>query len=158
VPPQLIEAFRVLAQSTDDLKLYCPRGEENLLYRRVNEDGFHDDVWQPSKAVAMTCASIIYNLFHPITDDSVRQITSEIQSFIYIMVIEISSDYHWFPDKDECWIQGPNDASWKILRRLASLGLTAIGSEIQPPQNSFVEFIKLGEFSEWRIVPASGDQ
>lgn len=156
--PELIEAFRVLAQSTDDLSLYFPQGEENLLYRRVNEDGFYDDVWIPTKAAAMTCATIIHDLFVLITDDSVRQIASEIQSLVYIMINEISSDYHWFPNKDTFWIQGPNDTSWEILRRLASIGLTAIGSEIQPPQNSFDDFIKLGEFSEWKIVPASGDQ
>lgn len=155
MPRELIEAFKVLAQSTDDLSLYFPRGEENLLYRRVDENGFYDDVWLPSKVAALTCASIIHDLFHTIVDDSVKQVASEIQSLILIM-IDISSEYHWMIDKNAYMIQGPYDTSWAILRRLASVGLTAISSEIQPPQSTFGEFVKLGKFSEWKIVPASG--
>jgi len=85
------------------------------------------------------------------------QIASEIESFIAIM-LELQSQYQWSISKRECFIEGPNDASWDVLRRLASLVLTAIGSEIQPPQYSFGAFVKLGDFSQWRIVPASGDQ
>jgi len=154
---ELIEAFEVLAQSTDDLVRYCPLGEQNLLYRRLDQNGFFDDVQLPSKAAAMTCASIIHVVYASIEDDTVRQIASEIESFIAIM-LELPSQYQWSISKRECFIEGPNDASWDVLRRLASLGLTAIGSEIKPPQNSFGEFIKLGQFSEWKIVPAAGDQ
>jgi hypothetical protein len=157
IPIELIEAFKVLAQSTDDLARYCPLGDENLLYRRTDENGFFDDVWLPSKAAAMACESIIHGVFHPIEDDTVRQIASEIQALILIM-LELPSQYQWSISKRESFLEGPNDASWKVLRRLASLALTAIGSEIKPPQNSFGEFVKLGNFSLWRIVPASGDQ
>ena len=149
--PKLLEAFKLLAQSRDDLSLYLPVGEENLLYRRADENGLFEDVWLPAKAAAMTCASIIHDVFHSIEDETVKQIASEIQSFISIM-LEVASQYHWSISKHECFIEGPNDVSWAILRRLASLGLTAIGSEIKPPQDSFGDFVKLGNFSQWRIV------
>jgi hypothetical protein len=71
---------------------------------------------------------------------------------------ELRCEYHWGIDKNAYWIQGPYDASWEILRRLSSFGLTAAGTEVQRPQQSFGEFIKLGQFSEWKIVPAVGDQ
>ena len=74
------------------------------------------------------------------------------------IMLELRSEYHWGINKNACWIQGPTDESWKILRRLSSFGLTATGTEVQPPQHSFGEFIKLGQFSEWKIVPAAGDQ
>jgi hypothetical protein len=157
MPVELIEAFKVLAQSTDDLVRYCPPGDENLLCRRDGENGGYDDVWFPSKAAAMTCASIIHDQFHRIADDTVKQIASEIQSMICI-ILELRSEYHWGINKNAYWIQGPNDGSWEILRRLSSFGLTATGTEVQPPQHSFGEFIKLGQFSEWKIVPAAGDR
>jgi hypothetical protein len=158
MPVELIEAFKVLAQSKDDLVRYCPPGDENLLYRRDSVDSpGYDEVWLPSKAAAMTCASIIHDRFHRIADDTVRQIASEIQCMISIM-FELRSEYHWGINKDTYCIQGPNDESWAILRRLSSLGLTATDTEVQPPHHSFGEFIKLGQFSEWKIVPVAGDQ
>jgi hypothetical protein len=158
MPIELIDAFQVLAQSTDDLVRYFPPSDENLLYRRVGEDyPGYDEVSLPSKAAAMTCASIIHHQFGRITNDTIWQIASEIQCMISIM-FELKSEYHWGIDKNTYWIQGPNDASWAILRRLSSFGLTATGTEVQPPQHSFGEFIKLGGFSEWKIVPAAGDQ
>jgi hypothetical protein len=158
MPIELIEAFKVLAQSTDDLVRYCPPGDENLLYRReaIDSPGY-DEVWWPSKAAAMTCAYIIHDQFHRIADDTIKQIASEIECMICIM-LELGSEYHWGIDKNTCWIQGPNDGSWAILRRLSSFGLTTTGTEVQPPQHSFGEFIKLGQFSEWKIVPTAGDQ
>ncbi len=157
MPVELIEAFKVLAKSTDDLVRYCPPSDENLLYRRDGDYGGYDEVWFPSKAVAMTCESIIHDRFHRIADDTVMRIASEIQCMICIMS-ELRSEYHWGINKNTYWIQGPYDGSWEILRRLSSFGLTATGTEVQPPQHSFGEFIKLGHFSEWKIVPAAGDQ
>ncbi len=76
--PNLIEVFKVLAQLTDDLSLYFPLGDQNLLYRRLDQSGFFDDIQLPSKAAALTCASIIHHAYHTIEDDMVRQIASEI--------------------------------------------------------------------------------
>jgi hypothetical protein len=157
LPVELIEAFNVLAQSTDDLIRYFPPGDGDLLYRRDDEYGGYDDVAFPSKVAALTCASIMHEQFPRIANETVRKIASEIECMIAIM-LELPSQYHWGLNKDTCWIQGPNDASWDILRRLSSFGLTATGTEVQPPQHSFGEFIKLGQFSEWKIVPVAGDQ
>ncbi|WP_165073429.1 hypothetical protein [Paludisphaera rhizosphaerae] len=156
IPAELTEAFRVLAQSADGLRSYCPRYEESILYRRVDEDGFYEDIPIPSKAVAITCASLIHEMFHRIEDDSVKKLAVEIQSLI-LMMLDLSSEYHWAIDKNVSLVQGPYDTSWAILQRLASCTLNAIGAQSGAPRIPFGDFLGFASFSRWEIVPASGD-
>jgi hypothetical protein len=155
---ELHEVLRFLAQSNDELVLFLPGYEEDLLYRRVDEDGFYEDVQLPSKAAGITCIRVIHVLFPDVDNEGLASLIGEILSFILIMIgVSIQGEYLWMVDKNNYMIHGPYDDSWAILRRLASQGLRMIGAEIRPPQTPFGEFIKLGGFSMWKVVPTSND-
>jgi hypothetical protein len=156
---ELNEVLSFLAQPHDDLQLYVPEYEEHLHYRCLDEDGFYVDDQIPSKAAGQTCIAVIDKYVSAISDVELTRLTQEIESLLLIMVdLTRQSEYHWMINKNSYMISGPNDTSWAILRRLASLALSRIGEEIRPPSIPFREFIKLGGFSSWKVVPISDSE
>ena len=155
---ELHEVLRVLAQPSEELVIYLPEYQEDLFYRRVDEDGFYEGVQIPSKAAGLTCIAVIHVLFPEVGSEGLASLIGEIESFL-TMMIDLSSraEYHWMVDKNNYIVSGPYDHSWAILRRLASQGLVMIDPEIRPPQLPFEEFIKLGGFSKWKVIRASND-
>ncbi len=155
---KLNEALKFLAQSNEDLVLYLPRYEEDLHYRRLDDDGFYVGFQMPSKAAALTCAEVLHERFTEVNNEELACLIGEIMSLLMIMDFEsIQAEYFWMVDKTGGMVTGFYDDFWSILRRLASQGLSMSGAEIRLPETPFGEFIKLAGFSRWRVVPASDD-
>jgi hypothetical protein len=155
---ELYEVLRFLAQSNDELVLYLPKDEDDLLYRRLDEDGFYVGVQMPSKAAGLTCLRVIHVQFTDVNDQELVSLISEIMNLLVIMSdMPIHAEYFWMVDKNQCVFTGPYDGFWTILRRLALQGLKMADAEVRLPQTPFRELIKLAGFSKWKVVPSSDD-
>ena len=154
----LVNVFMFLAQPHEELVLYFPDYELNSLYRRVDDDGFYEDIQIPSKAAGLTCITVIHDLFAEVKNKELISLMGEAMSLLTMMLdLPSHSEYLWMVNKDRSLIRGPYDTSWAILRRLATCWLSGFDANIRPSKLPFAEFIKLGGFSRWNIIPSSED-
>jgi hypothetical protein len=155
---ELQEALKFLAQSNDELVRYLPEYDEDLHYRRVDEEGYQQDVQIPSKAAALICFTAIRYRFSAADSEELTYLLGEVVSLLAIM-FDLSRDtnYHWFVNKNEHGVHGPYDHCWAILRRLASQGLSMIVAGMGPPSLPFAELIKTGGFSKGKVAWTSRD-
>jgi hypothetical protein len=152
---ELIEVFRFLAQSNEEMSLQLPDYDEDFLYRRRDGDGFFEDIPIPAKAAGMTCLTLIHERFTLASTEELALLMNDIACLLTIMdeLPPRQSEYLWLIDKNKYMISGPYDSSWSILRRMAVQALRLLGDETRSLPIPFDEFIKLGGFSRWKIVP-----
>lgn len=144
----IIDMLKLLSLDSAGIWEFVPATARSLEYENLESDS--DEIELIGVAIAVAAKSTLRRCCAfdwDATDDEEFWRMSYEMSCLLEMMLDLTqgASYHFVIGDLPGRVQGPYDAGWSILRRLALMALRIAGVEPSPPAQPFLELLRHGD-------------